>query len=119
MADIILCSTDFIGFLDTWVPNKTAMMGTGTTKQLGFPIEEFVLPLQAKPLTFIESLQLRAGTAVVLSSNDIDVRVLREMAWVPRGVRGDAMMGDWIGDYCINVDHAQFHAWVEGITSAA
>jgi hypothetical protein len=75
--------------------------------------------LQADPLVFIPSLQLRAGTAIVLSSNDIDVRTLREMYWNPRGVRGDAMMGDWIGDYCINVDHPQYHAWVEGITTVA
>jgi hypothetical protein len=119
MADVIVCSTDFLGFLDTWVPTKTAVMGSGQTKELGFPITSFVLPLQADPLVFIPSLQLRAGTAIVLSSNDIDVRTLREMYWNPRGVRGDAMMGDWIGDYCINVDHPQYHAWVEGITTVA
>lgn len=119
MADTILCSTDFLGFLDTWVPTKTAIMGEGRTSELGFPITTFVLPLQGMPLTFVPSLQLRPGTACILSSNDIDVRYLREMFWQPRGVRGDAMMGDWIGDYCINVEHPMWHSWVEGITSAA
>jgi hypothetical protein len=119
LADIVLCSTDFLGFLDTWVPNKTAQMGAGATNALGFPITTFVLPLNAQPMTFVPSLQLRPGTAAVLSSNDLEVRVLREMFWSPRGIRGDAMMGDWIGDYAINVNRPQYHAWVEGITSAA
>lgn len=119
MADTILCSTDFLGFLDTWVPSKTAMMGTGTTRELGFPITTFVLPLGAQPLTFVPSLQLKSGTAFVLSSNDIDVRTLREMFWQPRGYLGDAMQGDWIGDYAVNLGHPQWHAVVEGISSAA
>ncbi len=119
MADTIVCSTDFLGFLDTWVPNKTAMMGEGTTKELGFPITTFVLPLNGQPLSFVPSLQMRPGTAAVLSSNDIDVRVLRDMFWQPRGNRGDAWMGDWIGDYCINLAHPQWHAWLEGIQTAA
>lgn len=118
MADVILCSTDFLAGLDTWVPTKTAIMGGGTTS-LGFPINSFQLPLNAMPLTFVPSLQLRSGTAVVLSSNDLDVRFLREMYWQPRERRGDAIEGDWIGDYCVNLGHPSWHAWVSGITSFA
>lgn len=119
MADIVLCSTDFLGFLDTWVPTKTAVMGQGMTSSLGFPIDTFVLPLDARPLTFVPSLQLRPGTAVVLSSNDLEVRVLREMQWFPRERRGDAIEGDWIGDFAVHMNRPQWHAWCEGITSAA
>lgn len=119
MADVILCSTDFMTFANAWVPNKTSMMGNGKTNELGFDINTVILPLDARPLTFITSLQLRPGTAAVLSSNDIDVRYLREIQWLPRERRGDATEGDWIGDYAINVDHPQWHAWVDGITSAA
>jgi hypothetical protein len=119
MPDVVLCSTDFLGFLDTWVPTKTAVMGSGQTAALGFPITTFVLPLNAQPLTFVPSLQMKPGSAFVLSSNDLDFRMLREMFWKPRGVRGDAEMGDWIGDYAINVSHPQWHAVVENITSAA
>ena len=119
MPDTIVCSTDFLGYLDTWVPLKTAQMGNGKTSELGFPITTFVLPLGAQPLVFVPSLQLRAGTAIVLSSMDLEVRYLRELAWKPRERRGDAMEGDWIGDYAIHLGHPQWHAWVEGITSAA
>jgi hypothetical protein len=118
MADVILCSTDFLAGLDVWVPTKTAIMGNGQTS-LGFPITTFLLPLNAQPLTFVPSLQLRAGTAAVLSSNDLDVRYLREMQWVPREKRGDAMEGDWLGDYAVNLEHPSWHAWVSGITSFA
>ena len=117
--DTILCSTDFMSFLDTWVPGKQSIMGLGKTDMLGFPIKSFVTSLNGMPLTFVPSLQLRAGTAAVLTSSDLDIRRLREMQWIPRGVRGDAMMGDWLGDYAINLNHAYMHAWVEGITSAA
>lgn len=118
--DVILCSTDFLTGLDTWVPNKTAYMDSSrTTAVLGFPITEFILPLTAKPMKFIECLQLAKGTAVVLSSNDIRVRELRPEQWVPRGGRGDAAEGDWLATCNIDLDHPQFHAWVSGITSYA
>ena len=119
MPDTILCSTDFLAGLDVWVPTKTAMMGNGTTSSLGFPITTFVLPLTAQPLTFVPSLQLRTGSAFILSSGDLDVRFIREMYWQPREKRGDAWEGDWIGDYAINVGHPSYHAYVEGITSYA
>jgi hypothetical protein len=119
MADVILCSTDFLTGLDTWVPSKTAMMGSGTTTNLGFPITTFVLPLNAQPLTFVPSLGLRQGTAVVLTSMDLDVRYIREMMYKPRGSRGDAIEGEWIGDFCINLNRPSWHAWVSGITSYA
>jgi uncharacterized protein DUF5309 len=119
MADVVLCSQDFLGFLDTWVPTKTAVMGVGKTNELGFPINTFVLPLNAMPLTFIVEPQMRSGTAAVLSSNDLDVRFLRELFWLPREKRGDATEGDWIGDFAINMGHPKFHAWFEGMTSAA
>lgn len=116
--DVILCSTNFLTGLDTWVPTKTAIMGSATTT-MGFPINTFVLPLTAMPLTFVPAPGLRPGTAIVLSSNDIDVRYLQEMTWTPRERRGDAIEGDWIGDYAINLGHPSWHAWVSGITSFA
>jgi hypothetical protein len=117
--DVILCSTDAETFIETWVPNKTAQMGQGRTETLGFPITEFILPLQARPITFVESLQLRPGTMAVLTSADLDVRVLRDIFWQPRERRGDAIEGDWIADFAISMGHPQWHAWVEGIQSAA
>jgi hypothetical protein len=117
--DLILCSTDFLGFLRTWAPSVTAIMGQNLTQTLGLPIREFVLPLNAEPLTFVTSLQLRPGTAVVLSSNDVDMRVLREEYFQPRGNRGDAIEGDWFASMCINLGHPQWGAWVEGVQSAA
>lgn len=118
MADVILCSTNFMGFLRTWVPGQQSIAGTGVTS-LGQPIKSFTLALDANPLTFVPSFQLRPGTAIVLSSFDLEVRALRDMQFVNREKRGDAIEGDWIGDYTIHMNHPEWHAFVEGISSAA
>lgn len=116
--DVILCSTDFLGGLNTWVPGKTSYTGR-TTSALGFPIDEFILPLTAKPLKFIPALQLAKGTAVVLTSSDIRMRVLRDEFWNPRANRGDAIEGEFLATMNIDLDHPQWHSWVGGITSYA
>lgn len=118
MPDVILCSTDFLGGLDTWVPGKTSYTGR-TTTALGFPIDEFILPLTARPLKFVPALQLRKGTAIVLTSSDLRVKEIRPEQWVPRGVRGDAIEADWLATANIDLDHPQWHAWLSGITSYA
>jgi hypothetical protein len=119
--DTVLCSTNFLAGIFVWAPNKTAMMGDGNlgTNALGLPIKGIRLPMGAADLTFVPAPMLRAGTAIVLTSADLDVRYIREMYWNPRGNRGDAIEGEWIGDYCINLSRPQSHAWVEGITSFA
>lgn len=118
MADTILCSTDFLGFLNTWVPGKQTTATNGATT-LGYQVRSFTLPLNGEPLLFVPAPQLRPGTAAVLSSSDLKIKFLREMFWEPRGSQGDAKMGDWIGDYAIHMEHPQWHAWVQGITSVA
>lgn len=116
--DLVLCSNDFLGYLETWAPNKTAQTGRQTT-ELGVAIREFVLPLNAEPLTIVPAPMLRSGTAAILSSRDLAVGTIREMFWNPREKRGDAWEGDWIGDYDMHIEHPDWHAWCEGITSAA
>lgn len=118
VPDVCVCSTDFLTGLDTWAPNKTAYSGRETT-DLGFPIKEIVLPLNADPITFIPSLQMPKGSAFVLSSGDVRMKAIRPLQWVPRANRGDAVEGEWIGDYAIHLDHVQFHAFVGGISSYA
>lgn len=118
MADTILCSTDFLTGLHTWVPGKQSIMGTRTTS-LGYPITEFIMPLNAQPLTFVASAGLRQGSAFVLTSSDLEIRALRETYWQPRGNRGDAIEGDWIGDYTMHMNRPSWHAYVAGITSYA
>lgn len=119
MPDAVLCSTDFLSGLETWAPSKTTYISNDTTRKLGVPVESFVFPLNAKPITFIPSLQLKAGTAVVLTSEDLSMEYIRPLQWMPRGSRGDRIEADWIGDYCIKLGHPQWHAWVSGITSYA
>jgi hypothetical protein len=119
LADVIMCSLDFMGILDTWVPSKSAQMGSGNTSQLGFPITTFVLPLQGNPLTFIPCPQFEPGTAFVTSSNDLEIRTIRELFFNPREVRGDAIEGEWLGDYAPHINRPQWHAWVDSIASAA
>jgi hypothetical protein len=117
--DLILCSTDFMGFLMTWAPTQTAVLGGNYTKALNQPIDEFILPLTGKPMMFVPSLQLRKGTAAVLSSKDLNLRVLRDEYYQPRGYRGDATEGDWLSSMCIDMGHPAWHAWSENIQSVA
>lgn len=118
IPDTIVCSLDFLSGLDTWVPGKATYMDMRTTT-LGFPVNAFAVPLAGRPMSIVPSLQLRTGSALILSSTDLEVRYLREMQFVPREKRGDAMEGDWLGDYALNVGHPSWHSMVEGITSFA
>jgi hypothetical protein len=119
MPDAVLCSASFITGLRKWAPNQVISNGNDLTDALGLPIRRIVLAIGGYELTFIASLQLEKGTAAVVTSDDLDLAVLRDEFWQPRGNRGDAMEGDWISSLCINLGHPQFHAWVEGITSLA
>jgi hypothetical protein len=118
MPDTIICSTDFLGGLTTWAPNVAPTAGQEVNR-IGLRIREFQFPLIADPMTIIPCLQLRKGTAAVLTSDDLMVRQIRPEQWIPRGSRGDAIEGDWVSDVCMHMGHPQWHAWVEGITSFA
>lgn len=116
--DIMVVSTNFLSFIQTWTAGAQFYMNEGYT-QLGVGIESFQSAFIGRPMQIIPSYQLRPGTAICLTSSDLKVRELRPERWVPRAVLGDAMMGDFMGDVCIEIGHPGWHAYVESITSVA
>ena len=116
--DTVICSTSFMTGLATWGFAKQQVIQP-RQNELGTPIKEIEVPFTTGPVTFIPSYQLAAGTAIVLTSKDVTMRYIRPEFWQPRGIRGDAREGDFIGDLCVEVGHPGWHAWVEGVTGFA
>ena len=54
---------------------------------------------------------------MALTSAEIRFRVKRNEFWNPRGVRGDAVEGDWIAEGAIELENESHHAWLEGVTA--
>ena len=117
--DVMLVSTNFATGLATWSVAQQNFMNPRETPYIGIPVREFETAFTGQPMTIIPSYQLRPGTAVVLTSSDVKFRYIRPAFFQKRGLRGDAWEGDFIGDYCIEVGHPGWHAWIEGITSFA
>lgn len=117
--DVALCSTSFLSGIYRWAPNKTTFTNTVGTNRLGMPITGITMPMGAQEITFVPSLQLRSGTVALLTSEDLTVRPIRDLFWNQRGNRGDAMEGEWIGDYSLYMGHSSWHVWIDGITSYA
>ncbi|MBY0397047.1 MAG: DUF5309 domain-containing protein [Thermoleophilia bacterium] len=116
--DVLLCSNDFMTGLMTWGFGKQQLTQP-RANSVGVQINEVAYPFGSRVLTVIPSYQLRSGTAVVLTSDDLKWKYLREEMYQARGIRGDAKEGDFLGDFAIELGHPGWHAWVEGITSFA
>lgn len=116
--DVVVVSNSFASGLMTWGFGKQQIVAP-RVNEIGVAINEVVYPFGSRPLTVIPSYQLTAGTAIALTSSDVKVKRIREAFYQPRGLRGDAKEGDYIGDYAIEVGHPGWHAWVSGITSFA
>ena len=95
--DICICSTDFVTGLQTWGFAKQQIPDAGRT-QAGVPIRQIEIPFLSGPITFIPSLQMPKGNAFILTSRDVKKRAIRREFFQKRGVRGDAMEGDYIGE---------------------
>lgn len=110
-----LVSMDWVGGLLTW--GQTAQRLDAGGNRWGTPID--LLSFSFMPaLPVIPSFQLRSGTVACLP-DDTFVGYLRPESWLQRGIRGDAVEGDWIGDFTIGVSNVNHLAWVEGITGFA
>lgn len=116
--DTVVCSTSFMTGLQTWGFAKQ-QINTPRMNQIGLPINEIAVPFASGVVTFIPSFQMKAGTACVMTSSDVLMRYIRQEFWQLRGVVGDAVMGDFIADTCVEVGHPGWHSWVEGITGFA
>ena len=114
--DVILCSTNFMTGLAIWGGNAQGVEA-GTTI-FGTPIRVFMAPFVGNQL-LIECPLLRSYTAAALTSSEVRMRVKRNEFWNPRGVRGDAIEGDFIAEMALELDNPGHHAWVQGVTAFA
>ncbi|MEO6810624.1 MAG: DUF5309 family protein [Isosphaeraceae bacterium] len=112
--DVLLVSTNFMTGLATW-GHPAQRLEAGSTI-FGTPINVFEAPFLGA-ITIIEAPLLRPYTAIALTSSEVRMRMKRNEFWNPRGVRGDAIEGEWIAEGAIEIANEQHHGWVEGITA--
>lgn len=112
--DVMLLSSNFMTGLATW-GHAVQRIDAGTSV-FGVPINVFEAPFLGG-ITLIEAPLLRPFTAVALTSSEIRMRIKRNEFWNSRGVRGDAVEGDWIAEGAIELENESHHAWLEGITA--
>ncbi|MFM7132392.1 MAG: DUF5309 family protein [Isosphaeraceae bacterium] len=112
--DVMLLSSNFMSGLATW-GHAVQRIEAGSSV-FGVPINVFEAPFLGG-ITLIEAPLLRPFTAVALTSSEIRLRVKRNEFWNARGVRGDAIEGDWIAEGAIELENESHHAWVEGVTA--
>ena len=112
--DVLLVSPNFMTGLATW--GQAVQRIDAGVNVFGTPIDVFEAPFLGG-VSLIEAPLLKAGTALCLTSSEVRMRMKRNEFWNPRGVRGDAYEGDWIGEGAVEVDNQAHHAWVEGITA--
>lgn len=112
--DVMLVSSNFMTGLATW--GHAVQKVNAGSNVFGVPIKVFEAPFLGG-ISLIEAPLLRPFTAIALTSSEIRLRVKRNEFWNQRGVRGDAIEGDWIAEGAIELENEAHHAWVEGITA--
>lgn len=112
--DTILVGSAFQQGLATW--GLPVMRIPAGENAFGVRIDTFSVPF-LDDLTLIYAPLLDPFTAICFNSNEIFWRNKRNEFWNPRGVRGDAIEGDWMAEGSIEVQNEYHHAWVEGITA--
>ena len=112
--DVLVVSSNFMTGLATW--GHAAQRIDAGVNIFGTPIDVFEAPFLGG-LSIIEAPLLKPFTAICLTSSEVRLRMKRNEFWNPRGLRGDAIEGDWVAEAAIEVDNESHHAWVEGITA--
>lgn len=116
----LVCALNFVQAFATWGHPVQAF--TDGTDAYGLPIRRMVVPFLGFDLELIPHPQLASFTAFGLSLTDrsgaptVRIRYIREESLSLRGNRGDAVEGDLIGDFAIEVNDLNHHAFVSGIT---
>jgi len=111
--DILLVSTNFMLGLATW-GHAAQRIDAGRTV-FGTPVNVFESPF-LMGVSIIPCPLLRPYTAIALTSNEVQLRVGRQMFDQARGNRGDAIEGDIIAELALEVHNEDHHAMVTGIT---
>lgn len=121
--DTLVVSSGFAAAFVKWGWAK--MLATPTDTTQGVNTQQITVPLLGYPITIVVDMMLRGITAACLSTTDglanerIRLRYIRPESWNPRGNRGDAIEGEWLGDFALEVDDPSHQAWVEAITAFA
>jgi hypothetical protein len=112
-VNCVLCPPDFMVGLTIWgVP--LLKLDAGKTG-FGVDIDVFSAPWLGGAM-LIPSPLLRAGTFISLNTEEVRMRVKRNMFRKPRGSTGDADQADIIFDGALEIDNENHHAMVEGVT---
>lgn len=121
--DTLLVSAGMVSAFVKWGWAKILQSPSETG--MGVNTQQMFVPLLGYPITLLVSMMLRGNTAVCLSTTDgmsnsrVRNRFIRQESWSPRANRGDAVEGEWLGDFAIEVDDPSHHSWVEGVTTFA
>ncbi len=118
--NMCLVSTGFLRGLAKW--GQTPERITVGETAIGTPIEAYKAPFLSRDLVFMEAQQLGKSnniTAFLFNTDEVAWRNKRNEFWNPRGVRGDAIEGDYIAEGCTQLVNEAHHAWIEGITAFA
>lgn len=119
---VIFASSSFMTGLAVWGGN-VQRISAGVTP-FGTDIQVFYSPYIG-PVPIIPNMWLAAGSALVLTQEEVRFRILKEPVYEKYGRRGDTGSeanngeGDWIGRLAIEVDNEAHHAYVSGITGFA
>jgi hypothetical protein len=118
--DLLLMSTNFLSGMSIWAQALQRITNPATgapfKTALGVDINMWRAPFLGDVFV-LEAPLLRPFTVGAFTTSDLALRTMREPFWQPRGFRGDAQEGDWIGDIGVQVEHPTYHAWTEGITA--
>lgn len=117
--DLLVCSPDWATGFNLWGNGKQYITEQTNSAFLGIPVTRIYYPFGGRILEIIFDYNLRSGTAICLTKSDIKTIEGRAIFYKPAGSRGDAIEGDFIGDYSIEVGHPGFHAWRQGVTGWA
>ncbi|HEV3122626.1 MAG TPA: DUF5309 family protein [Isosphaeraceae bacterium] len=112
--DVFILSTNFMSGLATW--GMAVQRVDAGVSIFGNPFDVFEAPFLGG-VRLIEAPLLRPFTCITLTSSEVRLRMKRNEFWNPRGVRGDAVEGDWIAEGALEIDNQAHHGWLEGITA--
>lgn len=113
--DLVIAAPNALTALATWGQQYQRI--TDRSPLLGLPTNTLVVPFLGVDTMFLTSQTLKAGTFIVCTSSDLNIKYIRNESWAPRGRRGDKFEGDWIADVTIDLQHPGWHAWREGVTT--
>lgn len=113
---MIMVSNEFLEGLATW--GQSAVRIPAGSSAFGVAIDMYSTPLFPN-VPLVHNMWLKPYTALALTTEEVRWRYIRTLDYLPYGIRGDAVEGEWHGDYAIEVDNEAHHAYVSGITGWA